>query len=121
MLSKAWSETGTEKMLVGLASGHHVQNRTITVRRHAVYHNPDTINAMLAKLKAMSLLRGGEPLSLRLGWQLVRGRQSDLTIRHYCLGCVSLVMALSGHRDDVDQCRFQGRADIDQPPTKLDL
>lgn len=51
MLSKAWTETGTQKVLVGLHAATIIRNRAIGVRRYAVYQNPDTINTMLAKLK----------------------------------------------------------------------
>jgi hypothetical protein len=50
-LEKVATETGTEKMLVGLHAATVVSNRAIGVRRYTVYQNPDTINAMLPKLK----------------------------------------------------------------------
>jgi hypothetical protein len=51
MLHKAWTEAGTEKTLVGLHAATIISNRVIGVRRYTVYQNPDTINAMLEKLK----------------------------------------------------------------------
>jgi hypothetical protein len=50
-LHKVWTETGTEKMLMGLQAAIVVNNRDISVHHYAVYRNPDTINAMLPKLK----------------------------------------------------------------------
>jgi hypothetical protein len=50
-LLKARTETGLEKMLIGLQAATVVGNRAIGVHRYAVYQNPDTINAVLAKLK----------------------------------------------------------------------
>jgi hypothetical protein len=51
MIHKAWTDAGTQMMLVGLHAATIVSNRAIGVRRNAVYQNPDTINAVLAKLK----------------------------------------------------------------------
>jgi hypothetical protein len=51
MLQKAWTEAGTQKMLVGLHAAIILGNRAIGVRRYAVYQTPDTINTVLAKLK----------------------------------------------------------------------
>jgi hypothetical protein len=51
-LQKGFTETGTEKMLVGLHAATVISNRAIGVRRYAVYQNPDTIDAMLPKLKS---------------------------------------------------------------------
>ncbi|HXW26441.1 MAG TPA: hypothetical protein VEK73_16980 [Xanthobacteraceae bacterium] len=48
---KAWTEAGTEKVLAGLHAATIISNRAIGVRRYAVYQNPDTIGAILAKLK----------------------------------------------------------------------
>jgi hypothetical protein len=50
-LQKVGTETGTEKTLVGLHAATVISNRAIGVRRYTVYQNPDTINAMLPKLK----------------------------------------------------------------------
>jgi hypothetical protein len=50
ILYKAWSE-GTQKMVVGLDAATVLSKRAIAVRRYAVYQNPDTIDAMLAKLE----------------------------------------------------------------------
>jgi hypothetical protein len=50
-LQKVWTETGTEKMLVGLHAATVISNRAIGVRRYTIYQNRDTINAMLPKLK----------------------------------------------------------------------
>jgi hypothetical protein len=50
-LHKVWTETGTEKVLIGLQAATVINNREIGIHRYAVYRNPDTINAMLLKLK----------------------------------------------------------------------
>jgi hypothetical protein len=50
-LEKVRTETGTEKVLAGLQAATIIGNRAISVRRYTVYQNPDTINAMLSKLK----------------------------------------------------------------------
>jgi hypothetical protein len=50
ILSKVWSE-GTQKMLVGLDAATILSKRAIAVRRYAVYQNPETVDAMLAKLE----------------------------------------------------------------------
>jgi hypothetical protein len=50
-LYKVQTETGTEKMLIGLQAATVISKRDIRVHRYAVYRNPDTINAMLPKLK----------------------------------------------------------------------
>jgi hypothetical protein len=50
ILYKAWSE-GTQKMLVRLDAATVLSKRAIAVRRYAVYQNPETIDAILAKLE----------------------------------------------------------------------
>jgi hypothetical protein len=50
-LQKVRTETGTEKLLVALHAATIVSNRAIGVRRYTVYRNPETISAMLPKLK----------------------------------------------------------------------
>jgi hypothetical protein len=51
LLQKLRTEAGTEKTQAGVYAVTIIGNRTIGVYRFAVYQNPDTINAMLAKLK----------------------------------------------------------------------
>jgi hypothetical protein len=52
VLQKVRTETGAEKLLVSLQAAIILSNRAITVRRDTVYQTPETIDAMLPKLKA---------------------------------------------------------------------
>lgn len=51
-LVKERSEDGTQKMLINLQADAVVQTKAIMVRRQAVYRNPDTVKAVLPKLKS---------------------------------------------------------------------
>jgi hypothetical protein len=52
LIQKARTEFGTDKTQVTLWAVTIIRNRSIAVNRFAVYQNPDTVSAVLAKLKA---------------------------------------------------------------------
>jgi hypothetical protein len=51
-LIKAGTEAGAQKVLVVLQANTVIRTKAIVVRRQAVYQNPDTIKAVLPKLKS---------------------------------------------------------------------
>jgi hypothetical protein len=51
LVQKLRTEAGTDKMVVGECAVIIIKNRTVNVCRFAVYQNPDTVDAVLAKLK----------------------------------------------------------------------
>jgi hypothetical protein len=52
LIQKIRTEAGTDKTQLTVTATSIIRNRLIYVVRHAVYQNPDTVKAVLAKLKA---------------------------------------------------------------------
>jgi len=50
LIQKLRTEAGTEKTQVAVYAVTIIRNRSMAVDRYAVYQNPDTVNAVLAKL-----------------------------------------------------------------------
>lgn len=51
-LAKQRTDAGAEKVIVALQANAVIRTKAITVRRQAVYQDPDTIKAVLPKLKS---------------------------------------------------------------------
>jgi hypothetical protein len=67
-IQKDKGESGTDKTMVGLGAVTIIKNRTIFVYRFSVYQNPNTVDAVLAKLKAdVAALIAANPSQVTIG------------------------------------------------------